>query len=72
MTPRQLHALEWAVDIAEAQCPAGTVKIWDEQVARVRSAVAWAWNEYRAFRIDARTRPPRRALQQVAATVKGE
>lgn len=70
MTPRQLHALEWAVREAERELQILFKGFWQGSATKgkidaANKALAAGWRDYRASRIDARTGAPRRALQRV-------
>lgn len=77
MTPRQLHALEWAIKEAEYGRDAvfagyDTRQQYDEwkfNLAEAKRALAYAWKELRQRRIEASARPPLKTLQRASLAV---
>lgn len=73
MTPRQLHAFEWAIKQAEYGRDAVLAgydtrqeyDLWYADMKAARSALASAWREYRSNRIGASLKAPRKLLQCV-------
>ena len=79
MTPRQIHALEWAMSLIDAAHEGDEIYFVENdakraaKVALCHSGLSSAWSEYRAQTAEIRAgkHGARRALQTVSCVDKG-
>lgn len=67
MTPRQLHALEWAVENSQALAYGFHGERNSVKTLAARAALAQAWHEWRIAQSEKAKSAPRRMLQRVRA-----